>query len=75
MRMKYVYRLNNLCCAVCADKMEAAINKIGGVSSAKIVFMTLRLTVEADESDMERIEPMIEKAVKRIEPNVRLRRE
>ena len=75
MRMRYVYRLNNLCCAACADKIEIAINKIDGVLSARIVFMTQRLTVEADESEIGRIEPMIEKAAKRIEPNVKLRRE
>ena len=73
--MKYVYRLNGLCCAACATKIEAAVNKIEGVASAKIVFMTQRLTVEADGSDIEAIEPMIEKAVKKIESGVKLRRE
>jgi len=55
--------------------MEIAINKIDGIVSARIVFMTQRLTIEADESEIGRIEPMVEKAVKRIEPNVKLRRE
>lgn len=73
--MRYVYRLDNLGCAACAAKMETAINKIDGVVSAKIVFMTRRLTVEAGETEIERIEPVIEKAVKKIEPDVKLRRE
>jgi len=73
--MRYVYRLNGLCCASCAAKMEVALNKIAGVASARIVFMTQRLTIEADESEMERIEPMVEKAIKRIEPDIKLRRE
>ncbi|MCL2296434.1 MAG: cation transporter [Methanomassiliicoccaceae archaeon] len=73
--MKYVYKLNNLCCASCAAKIEIAVNKIEGVVSAKVIFMTQRLTFEADEADSGRIEPMIEKAVKRIEPDVKLRRE
>ncbi|MCL2032829.1 MAG: cation transporter [Methanomassiliicoccaceae archaeon] len=72
--MKYVYRLENLCCALCAAKIEDAINKIDGVVSAKLVFMTLRLTVEADEAEIGSIEPKIEKAIKRIESGVKLRR-
>ena len=75
MRIRYTYRLNNLCCAACAAKIEVAVNKIEGVVSAKVVFMTQRLTFEADEAEFERIEPIIEKAVKRIEPDVKLRRE
>ncbi|MCL1978691.1 MAG: cation transporter [Methanomassiliicoccaceae archaeon] len=74
MRMKHVYRIENLGCAACAAKMETAINKIEGVASARIVFMTQRLTFEAEGSEMERIEPAIEKAVKKIEPYVKLRR-
>jgi len=73
--MRYVYRLNGLCCAACAVKIEAAINKIPGVVIARITFMTQRLTIEAEESEIGRIEPMVEKAVKKIEPDVKLRRE
>jgi len=73
--MRYVYRLNGLCCAACAAKIEVAINKIPGVAAARITFMTQRLTVEAEESEIERIEPMVEKAIKKIEPDVKPRRE
>ena len=74
MRIRYVYRLDGLGCAACAAKMEVAINKIEGVGSAKIAFMTQRLTVEADESEIGRIEPIIEKAIRKIESDVKLRR-
>jgi len=73
--MRYVYRLNGLCCANCASKIETAVNKIDGVSSAKVAFMTQRMTLEADPSAIENIEPMIEKAIKKIEPDVKMRRE
>jgi cation transport ATPase len=73
--MKYVYRLDKLGCASCAAKMESAINKIEGVVSAKIVFMTTRLTIETDGSDIGPIEEKIEKAIKKIESDVKLRRE
>ncbi|MCL1811239.1 MAG: cation transporter [Methanomassiliicoccaceae archaeon] len=72
--MRYVYRLDGLCCALCAAKMEDAIGKIDGVISARIVFMTLRLTIEADESDIGSIEPMAEKAIKKIESRVKMRK-
>ena len=73
--MRYVYRLNGLCCANCASKIETAVNKIDGVSSAKVAFMTQRMTLAADPSAIEKIEPMIEKAIKKIEPDVKMRRE
>ena len=72
--MKYVYRLENLGCAACADKMERAISKIKGVQSAKVVFMTTRLTIEAEEPDISSIEAEAVKAVRKIEPDVIMKR-
>jgi len=73
--MRYVYRLKGLCCAACASKIEISVNKIEGVGSAKVVFMTQRMTLEADPSAIENIEPMIVKAIKKVEPDVTMRRE
>lgn len=42
--MKKVFKLNDLDCANCAAKMEAAIQKLDGVKSATISFMTQKLT-------------------------------
>ena len=53
--MKKVYRLENLGCASCAAKMERAISRIDGVESASVGFMTRRLIIEAEESDLEAI--------------------
>ncbi|MDR0309752.1 MAG: cation transporter [Candidatus Methanoplasma sp.] len=72
--MKYTYLLENLGCASCAAKMEVAINKIDGVESARITFMTARLTIETDESMIGSIEQQAEKAVRKIESKVRLKR-
>ena len=49
--MKKVFKLNDLDCANCAAKMEAAIQKLDGVKSATISFMTQKLTLEADDAD------------------------
>ena len=53
--MKKVYRLENLGCASCAAKMERAISRIDGVESASVGFMTRRLIIEAEESDLDAI--------------------
>lgn len=72
--MKYVYKLDNLGCANCAAKMETAIGKIKGVESAKITFMTAKMTVEADESSIQIIEEQMDKEIRKIESKVRMKR-
>ena len=49
--MKKVFKLRDLDCANCAAKMEAAIQKIHGVESATVNFMTQKLTIEAADSE------------------------
>ncbi len=66
--MKKSYKLANLDCANCAAKMERAIQKIEGVQGAAVQFLTQRLTLEAEESHMERILAEAEKIVSKIEP-------
>ena len=46
--MKKTYKIE-VDCPNCANKMEQAANKIDGVKSAVINFMTLKLTVEFEE--------------------------
>ena len=48
--MRKTYKLIDLDCAHCAAKMEAAIQKIDGVSEASVSFLTQKLTVEAEDS-------------------------
>ena len=72
--MRYVYRLDKLCCANCAAKIESAVRKIDGVMSAAVVFMTVRLTIEADESAISGIEEKAASEIRKIEPEVRMRR-
>ena len=45
--MRKTYKLTDLDCAHCAAKMEAAIQKIDGVTEASVSFLTQKLTVEA----------------------------
>jgi len=67
--MKKIFKLIDLDCANCAAKMEAAINKIDGVESATVSFMTQKLTIEAEESRFEEILKQAQKAIEKIEPD------
>lgn len=46
--MKKKFKLENLDCAHCAQKMEDEINKLEGVK-ASISFMAQKLTLEAED--------------------------
>ncbi len=46
--MKKTYKIE-VDCANCADKMEQAANNTGGVKSATVNFMALKMTVEFEE--------------------------
>ncbi|WP_029321220.1 cation transporter [Butyrivibrio sp. AE3004] len=56
-------------CANCAAKMEEAINKIDGVKSARVNFMTQKLTLEADDDIYDEILDAAVKACKKVEPD------
>ena len=66
--MKITYRIENLCCANCAAKMEAAIKKLPGVIEAKIAFMTAKLYLEFDEEQQDEVLSSVKNVVKKIEP-------
>lgn len=72
MIIKKTFTLEDLECAHCAAKMETAIGKLDGVVSATISFMTQKLTVEADENDLDKILKAAQKAIKKIEPDCRI---
>ncbi len=70
--MKKIYKLENLGCANCAAKMETGIKKLKGVTDASISFMTSRLTIEADEKDMDDIIDNAQQIIKKIERKCRI---
>ena len=67
--MRKTYKLTDLDCAHCAAKMEAAIQKIDGVTEASVSFLTQKLTVEAEDSRCEEIMKQVVKACKKVEPD------
>lgn len=66
--MKKNFKLENLDCANCAAKMEAAINKLDGIT-ANISFMTSRLTLEAEDAAFDAAVEAAQKAIKKVEPD------
>ena len=67
--MKKVFKMEDLDCANCAAKMEAAILKIDGVAAANVSFMSQRLTIEADDSRFDDIMKEVVRVCKKVEPD------
>ena len=56
-------------CANCAAKIEAAIQKIEGVQSASVSFMTQKLTIQADDARFDAVVQEAVKVCKKVEPD------
>lgn len=71
--MKKTFILEDLDCANCAAKMEAAIAKLDGVNAVSVNFIMQKLTLEADDAVFEDVLAQSVKTVKKIEPDCRIR--
>ena len=67
--MRKTFKLDELDCANCGAKMEAAIKKIDGVVDAKVTFMTQKLFVEADDARFDEIMDEAQSICRKIEPD------
>ena len=67
--MKKRFKLEDLCCANCAAKMEAGIKKIVGVHDATVNFLTQKLSVDADDARFDEIMQQVVALCKKIEPD------
>jgi len=72
--MKKSFRLEGLGCANCAAKMEKAINELDGVKEATVNFMTTKMVIEAEDEKMTEIIAASEKIIKKIEPDVTIKK-
>ena len=70
--MKKIYMMEDLDCANCAAKMEEAISKIEGVTSARVSYLAQKLILEADDARLDEIMAEIVKTCRRIEPSCRI---
>lgn len=67
--MKKTYKLIDLDCAHCAAKMEDAIKKLPGVTSASVNFLSQKLTLEAPDELFDDILKQAVDCVKKVEPD------
>lgn len=69
MRKQFV--IENLDCAHCAMKMEEAAGKVDGVDFVSINFLSMKLTLEAEESRFSEVFAQVEKVCREIERDVK----
>lgn len=70
--MKKTFKLENLECAVCGQKMEDAIRKLDGVQEVRVSFISQKLTLAAEDGAFENILQAARKICRKIEPDCRI---
>ena len=70
--MKKKFRVEGVDCADCAAKMEDGIKKIDGVKSAKLNFLTEKLTIEADDMKFDQIIELAEAEMDKVDSGARI---
>ena len=66
--MKKIVKLEGLCCANCAAKIEDGVRKLPGVKEATLSFMTQRLVMEVEDGREDEAVEGARKAADKIEP-------
>ena len=72
--MKKVFKLTGLDCANCAAKVQAGIEKIDGVKSASVNFITQRFVLEAEDDVFDGVFEQAVKVCRKIEPEREIKR-
>jgi copper chaperone CopZ len=72
--VKKTFRLAGLDCANCAAKIERAIGKLDGVRGITIDFMTTKMVIDAEDEKMDKILSSAEEIIKKIEPEVEIKK-
>ena len=70
--MKKSYKLEDLCCANCAAKIEDAIRKLDGVNEVSVLFLSQKLILDTVSDDQTETLVKIRKIINKIEPDCRL---
>ncbi|MBP1543281.1 MAG: cation transporter [Oscillospiraceae bacterium] len=71
--MKKTFKLIDLDCANCAAKMQAAIQKLDGVTSASVNFMTQKLTLEANDDIFDEVLKNAADCIRKVEPDCKIK--
>ena len=67
--MKKTFELEDLDCANCARKMQEAVEKIEGVNSCSVNFMTQKMILDADDEKFNAILKEAIAVMKKVEPD------
>ena len=67
--MKKTFKMQDLDCANCAAKMEAAIKKIPGVNDATVSFLAQKLVLDAEDARFDEIVRLAVAACKKVDPD------
>ena len=70
--MKKTFQLEDLDCAACAAKMEAAVSKLDGVTHATVSFLAQKMTIEGDDARFDDIVAEAVKVCRKVEPDCRV---
>ena len=70
--MRKSFKMQDLECANCAAKMEADINKLAGVNSATMSFMTQKFTLDAEDGRFDAIVDECQRICAKYEPDCRI---
>ena len=71
--MKKIVKLEGLCCANCAAKIEDGVKKLPGVKEATLSFMTQRLVMEVEDGREDEVIAAARKVADKIEPEAQFR--
>ena len=66
--MKKIIKLEGLCCANCAAKIEEGVKKLDGVNSASLSFMTQRLIMEVEDGREDEVVEAARAVAAKVEP-------
>ena len=66
--MKKIVKLEGLCCANCAARIEDGVRKLPGVKEATLSFMTQRLVMEVEDGREDEVIEAARKVKDKIEP-------
>ncbi|HAJ74806.1 MAG TPA: heavy metal transporter [Lachnospiraceae bacterium] len=58
--MKKKFKIEDLCCAHCAGKIEEAIKQLDGVNDASVSIITEKMMIDADD---EKFDDIVKEAV------------
>lgn len=67
--MRKVFKLEDLCCANCAAKIQDEITKLDGVNTASVNFLTQKFTLNAEDEKFDQVLQQSIKIFKKIEPD------